>query len=161
MLRSPYLSHKWSTFFPQATSGGPLAKCDFHRVRQSSGTQWDGQHHLLLWQRKKWPSFQSGIPSCFASLSLLFYDVVFFQRMQSTYYLTRVAPQLTLVVIFTVKKSEKDSYVFTFLNGKWGTAATWASSGSAKKADKEIEYLLQTLQFTFITQTFEQNVTLS
>lgn len=42
--------------------------------------------------------------------------VVFFDnRVQSTYFLTRVDPRTTLVVIFNNKRSEKDSYVTSFL----------------------------------------------
>ena len=41
-----------------------------------------------------------------------------FQRVQSTYFLTRVDPRMTLVVIFNSKRSEKDSFVTTFLTGE-------------------------------------------
>lgn len=41
---------------------------------------------------------------------------LFDNRVQSTYFLTRVDPRMTLVVIFQSKRSEKDSYVTTFLN---------------------------------------------
>ncbi|KAI8518613.1 PREDICTED: UPF0536 protein C12orf66 homolog isoform X1 [Branchiostoma belcheri] len=40
-----------------------------------------------------------------------FYDKAF----QSTYYMIRIEPKMTLVVIFETKRAEKDSYVNTFL----------------------------------------------
>ncbi|KAK3697749.1 hypothetical protein QZH41_010301, partial [Actinostola sp. cb2023] len=43
--------------------------------------------------------------------------VYFFDhRVQSTYFLTRVDHRMTLVVIFSSKKAEKDSYITTFIN---------------------------------------------
>ena len=39
-----------------------------------------------------------------------------FQKIQSTYFMTRIEERMTLVVIFESKKSEKDSYVLNFLN---------------------------------------------
>ena len=39
------------------------------------------------------------------------------QRVQSTYFLTRVDPRMTFVVIFNSKRPEKDSFVTSFLTG--------------------------------------------
>lgn len=41
--------------------------------------------------------------------------LIYFQKAQSTYFLSQVDTKVTLVVIFESKKSEKDSYVNNFM----------------------------------------------
>lgn len=63
-----------------------------------------------------WPNIVSILLDKVHELNTMEKIVYFFDnRVQSTYFLTRVDPRLTLVVIFNSKRSEKDSYVSTFL----------------------------------------------
>ncbi|PFX15545.1 UPF0536 protein C12orf66-like [Stylophora pistillata] len=63
-----------------------------------------------------WPNIVSILLDKVHELNTMEKIVFFFDnRVQSTYFLTRVDPRLTLVVIFNSKRSEKDSYVTTFL----------------------------------------------
>ncbi|XP_078382047.1 KICSTOR subunit 2-like [Oculina patagonica] len=63
-----------------------------------------------------WPNIVSILLDKVNELNSMEKIVFFFDnRVQSTYFLTRVDPRMTLVVIFTTKRSEKDSYVTTFL----------------------------------------------
>ncbi|XP_064652423.1 KICSTOR subunit 2-like isoform X2 [Lineus longissimus] len=43
---------------------------------------------------------------------IFFYD----KKMQSTYFMSRIEPRITLVLIFETKKAEKDSYIVNFVN---------------------------------------------
>ncbi|XP_073251266.1 KICSTOR subunit 2-like isoform X1 [Porites lutea] len=63
-----------------------------------------------------WPNIVSIILDKVQELNSLDKIVYFFDiRVQSTYFLTRVDPRTTFVVIFNSKRSEKDSYVTSFL----------------------------------------------
>ncbi|CAH3157003.1 unnamed protein product, partial [Porites evermanni] len=67
-----------------------------------------------------WPNIVSIILDKVQELNSLDKIVYFFDiRVQSTYFLTRVDPRTTFVVIFNSKRSEKDSYVTSFLGGKF------------------------------------------
>ena len=62
----------------------------------------------------------------FCSLQLrdtLLLFLFLFQRVNSTYFLTKADARVTLVVIFTNKKVEKDSYVTAFMHGMSITVA--------------------------------------
>jgi len=64
-----------------------------------------------------WPNIVSIVLDRAQELSLPDKIVYFYDnKFQSTYFLTRVDPRTTLVVVFKSKRSEKDSYVTTFLN---------------------------------------------
>ena len=41
--------------------------------------------------------------------------LIYFQAVQSTYFITHLEPRISIVVIYETKKSEKDSYVNNFL----------------------------------------------
>ncbi|KAJ7361732.1 hypothetical protein OS493_014372 [Desmophyllum pertusum] len=63
-----------------------------------------------------WPNIVSILLDKVQELNSMEKIVFFFDSgVQSTYFLTRVDPRMTLVVIFNSKRSEKDSYVTTFL----------------------------------------------
>lgn len=64
-----------------------------------------------------WPNIVSIVLDRAQELSLPDKIVYFYDnKFQSTYFLTRVDLRTTLVVVFKSKRSEKDSYVTTFLN---------------------------------------------
>lgn len=64
----------------------------------------------------RWPSIVMRINDRANELTLLDGVVCFFdQQIGSTYFLCRVDPKITIVVVFDAKKSEKDSYIKDFI----------------------------------------------